>query len=185
MKILLIRHTRVAVPRGICYGDSNIELATTFKEDILAATSKVTWDDYALFSSPLSRCHQLAAALNKEIIFDDRLKELNYGDWENIPWEQIEQVALKQWKGDIGANKAPNGESFNDMRSRCIAFYDELQKSNYENVVIVSHGGWIRTLIASILGFPMQNLFRLNIDYGSASLIETDPLKPMIHYVNR
>ena len=33
MKIYLVRHTRVDMPAGICYGNSDVALAETFEEE--------------------------------------------------------------------------------------------------------------------------------------------------------
>ena len=63
MKVTLIRHTKVAVPEGTCYGWSDVALADTFEQEAAATKhnlqKNLPFD--AIFSSPLTRARQLAA----------------------------------------------------------------------------------------------------------------------------
>ena len=62
MEIILIRHTRVGIEKGTCYGWSDVPLADTFETEALATKRQLetfgTFD--AVFSSPLSRARKLA-----------------------------------------------------------------------------------------------------------------------------
>ena len=63
MKVTLIRHTKVALPEGTCYGWSDVALADTFEQEAAATKhnlqKNLPFD--AIFSSPLTRARQLAA----------------------------------------------------------------------------------------------------------------------------
>lgn len=84
MDIVLIRHTSVGVPKGTCYGWSDVPVADTFEteaEETKKNLGTVEFD--AVFSSPLTRARKLAAFCGYDTpIVDDRLKEMNMGDWE-------------------------------------------------------------------------------------------------------
>ena len=85
MEVVLIRHTSVDVPKGTCYGWSDVPVAETFEHE--AAETKAQLAAYtpfeAVFSSPLTRARKLATFCgyaHPEV--DDRLKEMYMGDWE-------------------------------------------------------------------------------------------------------
>lgn len=72
---------------------------------------------------------------------DDRLKELNFGDWEMHRFDEIADANLERWYADYLHVKATNGESFEDQYRRVAGFLDELRQKPYEQVAIFAHGG--------------------------------------------
>jgi hypothetical protein len=63
MEIVLIRHTKVGVPKGTCYGWSDVPLADTFLEEATetkANLEKIKINFDKVYSSPLSRAEKLA-----------------------------------------------------------------------------------------------------------------------------
>ena len=95
MNITLIRHTEVSIEKGICYGQSDIELANSFEKEKIVIQNKLKPDVFDItYSSPLKRCKKLAKALfaDKEIVYDNRLMELNFGDWEGKHWDDISKT---------------------------------------------------------------------------------------------
>lgn len=113
-------------------------------------------------------------------ITDDRLLEMNFGDWELKNWNDISQPLLKKWMNDFVKAKAPGGESFIDLYNRTTEFMKELIDKNIEKdktIVIITHGGVIRCIMSEILGFPLNNAFRLEIGFGSISKIKINRLE--------
>lgn len=176
MSITLVRHTQVAVHQGICYGQTDVPLAQTFNEECANIQHKLQGRLFThCFSSPLSRCAQLAERLfNGQIEYDNRLKELNFGQWENRHWSDFEQSAEAQrWFADYLKTPCPGGESYADLRMRTEAFLVELQKlPRQSNILIVSHGGPIRAMIAKIRNLDSNEIFDLKIEFGA--VIELD-----------
>ena len=86
MKVVLIRHTHVDVPKGTCYGWTDVAVAPTFEAEAaqtLQALQEHKPFDH-VFSSPLTRARKLAAYCGyPQPETDDRLKEMNMGEWEN------------------------------------------------------------------------------------------------------
>lgn len=171
MKLICIRHTKVAVPAGICYGQTDVPLAESYPAEQLAVLQQLPEGKFdAVFSSPLQRCRLLAEDLfaANEIIFDDRLKELDFGDWENRSWDVIFQTdGGKQWMENYLEISCPNGESYLEFRKRIISFLDELKTRSITRAIIITHGGVIR-LIKSILGDQMMDdvFATFNPEYG-------------------
>ena len=91
MKLFLIRHTSLQVPSGICYGQSDIDVASSFMNEALVTQQKLISSPFdAIYASPLQRCLKLANTLNLgEPMTDNRLMELNFGDWEMSAWDDI------------------------------------------------------------------------------------------------
>ncbi len=122
--------------------------------------------------------------------FDDRLREYNFGDWEMRPWSDIPREALDAWMADF-VNLAPhNGDSFQAVYDRAGAFWREkvipLAGAETEKTVyIVSHGGVIRALLCLILELPLQNAYRLHLDYGAVSKLTVQNGTYTVGFINR
>lgn len=191
MKLTLIRHTSLQVPTGICYGQSDVDVASTFLEEAAATRAKIAHLQFdAVYTSPLQRCLKLADALQlPSATLDDRLKELHFGDWELQPWDDLPREYFDVWAQNYAELAPPNGETFTQLQQRGIAFLQEaLQQHPQGHIVVVSHGGMIRALLAHVLNMPLKGLFRFNIDYGSVTQLDFCGLAqggvPKIEFVN-
>lgn len=188
MKLTLIRHTALQVPHGVCYGKSDVDVAASFAQELNMLHSKLFGKVFdKVYSSPLQRCAKLAAALNKgEPMFDARLSELNFGEWEMQAWDDIPREVFDVWAQNYAHIAPPNGETFSQMQQRALEFLAEAQQQHAgQDIAIVTHGGVIRALIAHVLNMPLKGLFRFNIDHGSITQLEFGDVVPKIHFVNR
>ena len=120
MDLYLIRHTRVKVANGVCYGQSDIDIADSFEMEVKALKEKFSISpEMNYYSSPMKRCVLLSEKIaSKTPIIDNRLLELNFGDWELKEWESIDKEKLQLWANDYVNNQPPNGESYLDLYSR-------------------------------------------------------------------
>ena len=84
MNIYLIRHTSVDVPKGLCYGQSDVPLRPTFEAEAAVTKAKIESIHFDMaYTSPLSRCTRLAQYCGfGDAIRDPRILELNFGDWK-------------------------------------------------------------------------------------------------------
>lgn len=187
MEIYVIRHTAVDVDSDVCYGQTDVGLAPTYKEEFEAVKAKIPSDNGLIFySSPLTRCRKLAEYLSDGCYeIDDRLKEINLGDWEMESWEFIQKNLFLGWKGDFIHNRSPNGESFMDLYNRCIDFYNEVINNGHKKFVIVGHNGIVRALVANVLQMPHHRDFALKLDYGGVSKIQIIGEHQHLMYFNR
>lgn len=171
MKVYVIRHTRVGIAPGICYGHTDVPVADTFLAECANIRQKLppemVWTVYA---SPLRRCSQLAEQLSPNIIYTDpRLMEMNFGAWEGQRWDAIDEAQMNAWSADWVRRRCPQGESFDDLLQRVTVFWQELCQQNLSDVLIITHGGVIRALLSNILKFPLEHALRLTIDFGSVT----------------
>jgi alpha-ribazole phosphatase len=131
-----------------------------------AGISEELEDFWRVYSSDLIRCRQTLAclmpALREVAVYDNRLREMNFGDWEGLTYEQLKGNGLyRSWLDDPEAVTPPNGESWKKFEERVDKFLQELIHVVEEDspaptftppcsrrVLIVTHGGVIRQLVA-------------------------------------
>lgn len=188
MEIYLIRHTSVAVEKSVCYGQSDILLADTFQMELINIQNKLTLNnDCVIYSSPLKRSLQLANTIFPPIqpIIDARLMELNFGDWELKKWGEINKQELDLWMNDFVNIQCTRGESYKELYQRSSEFFNQCITKPHKQVVIISHGGVIRSILSLILQIPLVKSFSLQIDYGKISKINVISNENIvIEYIN-
>ncbi|MCI6160473.1 MAG: alpha-ribazole phosphatase [Prevotella sp.] len=175
MEIIMVRHTSVGVPKGMCYGWSDVPVAETFEQEAaetLRNLEGMTFDK--VFSSPLTRAKKLAAFCgHPHPVLDDRLKEMDMGDWEMRMYDDIEREdpAIKKWYEDYMHLAATNGESFPVVYKRVAGFLEELRKQPYQKVAVFAHGGVL--ICAGVYAglFPEEDCFRHLTPYGGIQRI--------------
>lgn len=177
MILYLIRHTQPDVQAGICYGQTNLGLADSFQAEVEAIKARL--GEVALthsFSSPLQRCFKLAQELSgkKLIHTDDRLMELNFGDWEMKSWDEINQSeAGKIWFSDFIHKPCPNGECYINLQDRIINFMQGFKSiPDNSQVLIVTHAGPIRSFLTLLEGVEPTTSFDQMVHYGDIIKLE-------------
>lgn len=196
MQLFLIRHTTPLITAGLCYGQSDIDVAASFNEEQLQVVNKLNAlnqggiEMHAIVSSPLQRCTKLAYALNSSLALpmvneDHRLMELNFGDWELQAWDAIPRIEFDIWADDYANLAPPNGETFGTLHLRAQNFIaDAKQRLPDANIVVVTHGGMIRAMLAEVLQIPLKRLFRFQVDCGSITQLAFNGDVPNIVRVN-
>jgi len=170
MIITAIRHTTVDVPSGVCYGITDVPLASTFRNELEPIRQMLKGQVFdAVFSSPLSRCTCLATEIFLEglLRIDQRLTELNFGDWEMMPWNTIFNTSEgKIWFQDYTLASCPNGESLIDLISRTKMFIDDLEEMKHDRIVLVTHAGVIRALTCLLQQKTPEEAFNTPLKCG-------------------
>lgn len=166
MTINIIRHTSVDVENGICYGQKDVAVRDSFIEEATIVKSNLEKlpNPDVVFSSPLSRCTKLAAFCGfEDAIKDDRLMEINFGNWQMCRWDDID---MSVWENDWINNPAPNGESFSEMYNRVSQFLNEVKSRCYTNVFIFAHAGVINCARIYFGKATFETAFDEDITYG-------------------
>jgi alpha-ribazole phosphatase len=172
MEVYIIRHSPVSIDKDTCYGQSNVPLADTFPQDTEQFKKQLPKDFDATYCSPLQRCKDLAKALElSNTQFDNALMEMNFGDWENKKWNDLNQDDLNNWMTDFVKVKTPNGENLVELFERVKLFIDNLRQQQHKKVLLITHAGVIRCLCAYILEMPLTNIFKIPVDYGQLLII--------------
>ena len=189
MDIYLIRHTKTNTLKGLCYGQSDVALAESFIEEAHQLRQKLPAlkSNSLVFSSPLTRCVKLAERLSDNVTTDARLLELNFGDWESRHFDDIDSDDLQQWTDNFVDFAPPSGESFIVLCQRARAFWlDVVHDMNPapEQILIITHAGVIRALLAYILKLPPANAFQFRVDLGSIHKLQHVDNYTYINYIN-
>jgi len=173
MEIVLIRHTSVDVPKGTCYGQTDVPVAQTFESEAAETRQRLGDKPFdAVYSSPLTRAKVLAASCGfPHPTLDDRLMEMHMGDWEMRRFDDINDDNLQKYYDDFLHTPTTNGESFEQFYRRVASFLDELRQKSYRRVAIFAHGGVL--ICAGIYAklYPAEEGFKHNPPYGGIRTI--------------
>lgn len=177
MEIILIRHTSVDVPKGVCYGQTDVPLRDSFKEEATITAQQLQDDVFdAVFTSPLSRCTRLAEHCGyPDAIRDARLKELDFSEWEMQEFDKICDPRLQEWYDDYFHVAATGGESFIMQLQRVSEFLDEVSRQKYGRVAVFAHGGVL--ICAQIYAgtLKMEDAFGALTPYGGIVRLQLNP----------
>ncbi len=172
-QLFLVRHALPVVEAGICYGQLDLEVEEQAHIRLMRDVSQTAPKDALLLSSPLRRCLKTAKALEAEgfqtPLIDDRLAEMNFGNWEGQPWRAIERAQIDAWAADVVNFKPPGGESVRDIAQRALDCIASLDFSS--DVVLLTHAGIIQVLTRLLRKQPLANFSETKIEYGSITTL--------------
>ncbi len=156
--MIFLRHPTPDVTPGMCYGQTDLDIAEIGHEQIeraVASTPKVT----KLLASPALRCRKLALSIAErdglKVHFDERLWEMHMGEFEGMMWKDIDRTVSAKWFEDPLNNRTPGGESFADVQSRVL---EALELADLETA-IVCHAGVIRATQMAWEGKSFREVF--------------------------
>jgi alpha-ribazole phosphatase len=183
MEIILVRHTTPAVSKGVCYGQTDLDVVDGFEDEREVVLSKILAlksdeKQAVIYGSPLMRCaklaHYLGAKLDAIVHFEARLMELNFGAWENRAWNDLPQDDLMLWMNDFVTACPPDGESYEALNERVFTFLKSLQVADNQCVILVTHAGVMRALMAYAEGLSLAKAFDVKLEYGAVCAIDID-----------
>lgn len=165
MNLYIIRHgeTNWNIEKKI-QGLTDIELNDTGIAQAKEMKSKLTDIDFDLcLCSPLKRAKKTAETIieNKCPILEDTiLLERNFGTYEGKRVNDIDIDFLTLWDYKINYNK-DKVEPLKELLNRCDSFIEKIKTNykNYKNILIVSHGAFIKGLYYSINGYNQNTDF--------------------------
>jgi alpha-ribazole phosphatase len=160
MNIYLLRHGETEENnKKMYYGKRDISLNEKGRKQSEAAgqiIEGVTFD--IKYVSQRKRTHETANAIFKDrkndFIIDERINERNFGIFEGMTFDEIEKKYPREWQewgNDWIYYRPLNGENYADFYNRVSSFMKNLEKLNCENILVVTHGGVIRTAYCAIL----------------------------------
>lgn len=178
LEVYFVRHPRPAVPEGLCYGSTDVGLSEDVDVGVVAARLRHALPPgLALFSSPLGRCRALAERLHPTPIYDERLKEMSFGEWELRPWSELPRSELDAWAASPLDYTPPGGEPVNALRSRVAAFVAERRAEGDASIIVVSHAGVHKVLAAELAGLPFEVWSTLTLDFGAVRRVSDDDVR--------
>ncbi len=136
-----------------------------------------------LVSSPLQRCARFAAELGEQlnlpVHLDKDLQELHFGAWEGqsaAALMETDAEALGLFWADPYAFTPPQGEPVSEFAARVLAAAARLHSAYAgERVLLISHGGVMRLLLAQARGLPREQLLNVEVAHGALFALTVEP----------
>jgi alpha-ribazole phosphatase len=175
MLLHLIRHPRLDIAPGICYGQSDIAVNYAHCLEVAGDLRRLLPANVGVVSSPLQRCQILAKMLHPAPVPDARLMEMHFGQWEMRAWDDIRRSEIDDWADDVIAYVPVGGESVLMMAHRVHDFLMTLPAAHScsgNELALVSHSGPLSLILAYQLGMSAQDLAatvvhkRKSLDFG-------------------
>ncbi len=192
--LVLVRHGETEWNRSSRYqGVMDIELnrkGKTQAEKLYNYLKKEEFD--AIYSSTLKRAYHtikdIADYQNKDVITIADLMEINFGDWEGLTFSEIEEdypELAEKWATDPTCCKPPEGEHIKEVEERVGKTIDRIIDKNADNkILIATHGGVVRIIIAYLLELPLSRIFSIEVDNVSISRIKFYKHYPVLKLLN-
>jgi probable phosphomutase (TIGR03848 family) len=196
--VLLVRHglTKMTGPvlagrtPGVVLDDRGVGQAAAVATRIAA----IALD--AVVTSPLERCQQTATAIidaqraagrEPKWEIDDRIVEVDYGDWTGKAIKDLAKDPL--WKvvqTQPSAVVFPGGERMADMQARGVAAVREWDAKLGPDAVWVAcaHGDVIKAILADAHGMHLDMFQRIVADPCSVSVVRYTDSRPFVLRTN-
>ncbi len=176
--IYLLRHGAVDVASGTYYGILDYPLSKIGEEEsnnIANFLAKESIDE--VWCSPLIRTKQTADIICKKLAITYEINELliekSFGIFEGMTFSEILSTYPEEsqmWLNDWYGYEMRGGESAKELHKRCITVANQLI-NNKKNILVVSHQGVIRYLLAELLQLDKESMWRFSIKSGKLAKI--------------
>jgi probable phosphomutase (TIGR03848 family) len=196
--VILLRHGRSTSNTAMTLAgrSDGVDLDDKGREQAQALIERVgSLPIRAIVRSPLLRCQRtvepLAAALGLDPIVDERISEVNYGNWTgrkigDLVKEPLWAVVQQQPSAAV----FPGGEGLAHVQARAVAAVREHDRRLAELHegdalwIACSHGDVIKAVLADALGTHLDTFQRITADTASMSVIRYTQLRPFVIHVN-
>ena len=134
----------------------------------------------AIYSSPMRRVRMTLEPLLARVplapIVDDDLREVDFGSWTGLRWDQISErfgVTAYDWLDSLERGAMPDAEPEEMFRRRLERVLARIRaESPGKTVAVACHGGVIRMALAVLLDLPLRKMTHLEIDYASLTWVD-------------
>lgn len=181
MRLYLVRHGETDWNRvGRIQGrlDVDINLFGVKQAHLCAKRLKHIPFDKA-FTSPLARAVQTAEIINQHhqlrIEAHKDLEEIHLGNWEGMTWSEINRsyrTLMTDMQRERKMANIHGGESYEDVIERSMGFIESIKNHPYEHILVVSHGGVIKSILSHVLGLSIEKRSNFNVMNTSMSILE-------------
>ena len=182
VKLILVRHAlTVDNQKSRLSGHIDSYISEEGKEQIDKITNYLKdFDIDKIYTTTSSRTKKKKKKLSElksiEIIEKESLKEISFGDFEGLTFDEIKDKYPKEFQDMIEKGyeyKYPNGESLIDSYNRvCIELDNIISNNDDRTILICSHGGTIRNIITYLISNSYKYHWNFKIDNGSVTILE-------------
>ncbi len=168
----LLRHGETELGGGLRGSLDDALTANGWTQMRAAVVEQGPWD--RVVSSPLQRCarfaEELGARLDLPVSLEKDLQELHFGAWEGqsaAALMQTDAEGLGLFWADPYNFTPPEGEPVSDFSDRVLGAVSRLHQAYAgERVLLISHGGVMRLLLARARGLPREQLLNVEVGHG-------------------
>ncbi|MDD2207101.1 alpha-ribazole phosphatase [Aminobacterium sp. MB27-C1] len=194
-QILFIRHGQTDWNNEMRYqGQSDVPLNAEGLEqaDRLSLRLCSCFQADLIVTSPLCRAHRTAEIIamrqkKDQILVREDLKEIGFGKWEGLTVSEVKKRfpdEHDQWRKDPSTVIPGDGESFEAVRLRVASVLEEILQRDEEQIMVVAHGGAIRTALVDLLKVNSSLVWHMRLDNCSISSVHVFQSTIMLAFLN-
>ena len=176
----LLRHGETELGGGLRGSLDDALTAKGWAQMRAAVAEQGPWD--RLVSSPLQRCARFAEELGDAAQaageLEKDLQELHFGAWEGQSAAALMETDAEGLGPVLGRSLCftpPEGEPVADFSARVLAAVARLHQAYAgERVLLISHGGVMRLLLAQARGLPREQLLNVEVGHGALFSLQVE-----------
>lgn len=171
--LLFIRHAETDLAGTFC-GQSDPPVNAAGCQQIQGLLESLRLEPIgAVYSSDLQRAVTTARALAEFLgvpcMTRSALREIDFGKWEGLNWEQIEELGSSyatRWLNAFPKLPAPDGELLEHFEARVVGEIRYLLSQSGEKMIaVVTHAGVMRTILRIFCGVDEKEAWALTKPY--------------------
>jgi alpha-ribazole phosphatase/probable phosphoglycerate mutase len=193
-RLYLVRHGRVADGHTDRYhGNNDVGLSPEGERQLAQLARQLhNLPIAAVYASNLKRSRDGAARLCQDREFEPRVipefREIHFGIWEGLSFSEIAERHPEELASrfhDLASYRIPGGESLLDVRERVLPRLKEIVAAHPgQSLALVAHAGVNRVILCEALALSLENIFRLDQNYGCLNIIDYFPDFTMVRLIN-
>jgi probable phosphoglycerate mutase len=131
----------------------------------------------AILCSPRERTQETALPIALrcgvgEIAICAELDEIDFGDWSGKTFDELNgDAGWRAWNDQRQEARTPSGETMLDVQQRIVSLMTAVRERHHQCVALVSHADVIKAAVCKVLGLPVGDRFRFDIDPASITTI--------------
>jgi alpha-ribazole phosphatase len=155
MRLWLLRHARVVLESGLCYGASDVPADESLTALAAQAIAPLLPSCLPVRVSDLGRAQQMHRALLKqrpdlgEVRTDPRIREMDFGSWELQRWDAVPRATFELWMADFAHHRFGGAESVDQLVTRVADAIDDTRTAVGGDgaALWITHAGVIRSAL--------------------------------------
>ena len=173
-RVLLIRHGRTTWNDAArIQGQTDIGLSAAGRDEVSARRIPADYASLNWYASPLARATETARLLGaRELALDDRLMEMNWGDWEGSTRAQLSRdlgEGMRNMEKRGLDFRPPAGESPRELGARLLAWLDDLARTRAD-AIAVTHKGVIKAALGLATDWNLTGKSPIRLNWKCAHL---------------
>ena len=184
-RLYIVRHGETEWnAQGRIQGHTDVDLSDHGRQQARAIAQRLSGVNFdVIYSSDLSRSRETAQIILGQrptsLHSTDRLREFHKGVFEGLTVHEYMRRYPDQYQASLvnDLDFAPTGgETIRQTSARMAGFVSDLKKRHQdETVLVVGHGGSLRSAVVAIMDFPLEANWKLNMYNCSLSVFDIYP----------